>query len=63
MKKCDKCSESDGIVKLEVPDNTSNFLHEFLHICTKCWHAVWPGTGRPDAEDRASSHDDDTKAL
>ena len=60
MKKCDKCFESESIIKWEVPENPHDFLHEFLHICTKCGHAAWPDaehsdTERPDAENQAET--------
>ena len=60
MKKCDKCFESEGIIKWEVPESPHDFSHEFMHICTKCGHAAWPDaghldTGRPDAEDQVEA--------
>ena len=58
MKKCDKCFESEGIIKWEVPESPHEFSHDFMHICTKCGHAAWPtehsDTRRPDTEDQAA---------
>jgi len=42
VKQCVKCLGSDDIVRCEAPENAEGC--EFLHICTRCGHAVWPDT-------------------
>ena len=58
MEKCDKCLE-EKIVKWDVPEGPHEFLHDFLHICSRCGHSVWP-EAKPDAEDPAPAPDGDT---
>ena len=51
--KCDKCLGSDDIVKCEAPENAQEC--EFLHICTRCGHAVWPDTENSTAGEQDSA--------
>jgi len=58
MEKCDKCLE-ENIVKWDVPESPHDFMYDFMHICSRCGHSVWPDEKRPDAEDQSPAPGDD----